>query len=108
MANRRLNYRALARIERKGQHRAKRIADFIVSQIYLLAPYDSREKSNTKGPHLRDSYYVEQDPKSGDFLIKCKRRYWAYVEFGTNRVPGRQDARPHVRPAIEAARNRFG
>src|ERR1044071_6241970 len=98
---RRTNYRALARIERKAGDRAKRIARFIVDQIYLYAPYDDRTDSSTTGPHLRDAYYVEPDPKTGAALIKCKRRYWAYVEFGTKQH-GR--AQPHVRPAIEAAR----
>jgi len=102
---RRTNYRALARIERKGRVRAERIARFIVEQIHTLAPYDTRAKSDTTGPHLRDAYYVEQDRATGDMIIKCKRRYWAFVEFGTKEHGGPQ---PHVRPAIDAAKRRFG
>lgn len=102
---RRTNYRALARIEGKARVRAERIARFIVNQIHILAPYDTRAENDTTGPHLKDSYYIEPDPKTGAMVIKCRRRYWAFVEFGT-REHGR--AQPHVRPAIEAARRRFG
>lgn len=101
----RTNYRALARIERKAKVRAERIARFIVNQIHILAPYDPRTESDTTGPHLKDSYYIEEDPKTGGMVIKCKRRYWAFVEFGTKEHGA---AQPHVRPAIEAARRRFG
>lgn len=102
---RRTNYRALARIEKKAQYRAKRIARFILNEIFILAPFDTRAESDTTGPHLKDSYYMEEDPKTGAMIIKCKRRYWAFVEFGTKE---HGKAQPHVRPAIEAAKRRFG
>jgi len=105
---RRTNYRALARIEQLGKHRAERIARFIIEQIHSRAPYDDRAKSDTTGPHLKDSYYLDEDPKTGGIVIKCSRRYWVYVEYGTNRVPDKQDKRPHVRPSIDAAKAKFG
>lgn len=101
---RRTNYRALARIEQKGRVRAERIARYIVDQIHTLAPYDTRANSDTKGPHLKDSYHVRQDPITGDMLIWCSRRYWVFVEFGTKNMK----AQKHVRTALEMAKRRFG
>lgn len=105
-ARRGMTDRALERIEEKAAARAYRIARFIVEQIHTLAPYDDRASSDTTGPHLKDAYWVEEDPAvRGGMIIKCSRRYWAFVEFGTHK---HGDAQPHVRPAIDAAKARFG
>ncbi len=103
MPQRRLNGRALARIRNKGQARAEEIALYVVRQIQILAPFDTRVTNDTKGPHLRNSYYTRVDGKGG-IVIKCKRRYWVFVEFGTQEH-GR--AQPHVRPALDMARERY-
>lgn len=98
--------RALARIERAGENRAEEIAQFIVSTIRILAPYDPRTTTDTHGEHLRDAYRAKPDPNNpGEWIITCNRRYWVFVEFGTAE---HGDAQPHVRPAIEAARRVFG
>lgn len=94
-------YRALARIRRKAEHRAEQIARTIVEAIHINAPEDEHHDENTGGPKLKDSYYVKQDPETGDFIIGSRRRYWAFVEFGTKE---HGKAQPHVRPAIDAAR----
>jgi len=107
MANRkgygRLANRALSRIEEKASERAVAIAQAVVNNIRTnpKTPFDEkRAKDGHTGPHLRDSYYVRVDPDTGDALIKCRRRYWAFVEFGTSRSA----AKPHVRPAIDEVR----
>lgn len=91
--------RALARIELKGQARAEQLAKDLVRLIALYAPRDPNHERNTGGVPLWKSYYVKQDPDTGDLIVKCRRRYWAFVEFGT-REHGR--AQPHVRPALRA------
>lgn len=104
-ARRRMTDRALERVEEKAAARAYRIARFIVEQIHTLAPYDDRAKSDTTGPHLKDAYWVEEDPVvRGGMIIKCSRSYWVFVEFGTKKM----EAQRHVRPAIDAAKARFG
>lgn len=98
-------YRALARIEEKAQERAEHIGQFIIGHIRANAPYDeNRRDDRDGGPHLRDSYYYRVDEATGDVIIKTRRRYWAFVEFGTAE---HGSAQPHVRPAIEAARAEF-
>lgn len=91
-------YRAIGRIEEKGEERAYRLAKDLVRLIALYCPRDPKHAENTGGPPLWQSYYVRRD-EDGDTLVKCRRRYWAYVEFGT-REHGR--AQPHVRPALRA------
>lgn len=107
--NRALANRALARIERKGIARATEIAQFICDEIATNpdTPEDhsaDRQKHNP-GPHLRYSFYVDLDP-TGDAVIKTRRRYWAFVEFGTRRRDYK-DEQPFVRPAVELARQVF-
>jgi hypothetical protein len=94
-------YRALARIEAKAEDRALEIAKDVVRLIAIYAPRDPNHEQNTGGPALWQSYYATQDPTTGDVIIGCRRRYWAFVEFGT-REHGR--AQPHVRPALDAVR----
>ncbi|MET0415340.1 MAG: HK97 gp10 family phage protein [Actinoplanes sp.] len=103
---RRPKRRAIARIQEEAEERAHQVASFIHQRIRELAPYDSTRRGDRRGPrHLRNSYYVEVDPITGDYLIKATKRYWVYVEFGTAE---HGDAQPHVRPAIEEARARYG
>jgi HK97 gp10 family phage protein len=100
-------YRALARIARKAEQRAEEVARMIVEQIHINAPRGSAERGTAHddaGPPLSESFYVRQDPTTGDFLIGSRRRYWAYVEFGT-REHGK--AQPYIRPAIEAVRRYY-
>jgi hypothetical protein len=95
-------YRTIERIRRKTEDRAEHIARLIVDRIQVTAPEDPLHEQNTGGPKLKDSYYVRQDPLTGDFLIASRRRYWAFVEFGTRRVnPPYSDAQPHIRPAVD-------
>lgn len=96
-------YRAMARIEHKGQERAEVIAREIVNAIRVRTPEDPLHEEHTGGPTLKESYYVRQDPVTGDFLVGSRRRYWAYVEFGTRRR-NYTDAQPHVFPAIDLIR----
>lgn len=97
-------YRTLERIREKAENRARDIALEIVGEIATnpTTPYDDRERreSYNRGPHLKFSYYARQDPVTGDWLVKCRRRYWVFVEFGTKT----HRAQPHVRPAIELVR----
>lgn len=94
--------RALARIERKALERCEEIGRDIVEWIKINGPLDkNRRPDRDAGPHLKDSYYYRVDHTTGDVLIKSRRRYWAYVEFGTAEH-GRSQA--HVRPAIEFAK----
>lgn len=97
--------RNLARINRKGSDRARDICDFIVYTIQTspVTPYDPSPDDD--GQHLRDSYHVEPAPDgSGDWMITTDVRYWAFVEFGTRQ---HGHAQPHIRPAIEVARQVF-
>lgn len=94
-------YRAIERIQRKAERRAEEIARLVVETIQVLAPEDDEHEKNTGGPKLKDSYYVRQDPTTGDFIVASRRRYWAYVEFGTKK---HGMAQPHVRPAIDSVR----
>src|SRR3954447_24424854 len=91
--------RALERLHHKGSECAVEIARFVVEYIAtnktvvnpngtLGTPYDDTDPRGQEKPenmHLRNSYYVRLDPATGDALIKCRRRYWAFVEFGTRR-----------------------
>lgn len=100
-------YRALARIEENALDRCELIGRYIVEHIKLHGPYDDREgRPSHQGTHLKDSYYYRVEGDS--VVIKSTRRYWVYVEFGTNRpdIP-KSDARPHVRPALDAAKAEF-
>lgn len=104
---RRQTARNLARINKAGSQRAYEICRFIVETIRTdpTTPYDDRHDSDTRGEHLRDSYRVRPHPDNdGDWMITTSRRYWMFVEFGT-REHGR--AQPHLRPAIELARQVF-
>lgn len=97
-------YRAIERIERKAERRAEEIARLVVETIQVLAPEDPEHEKNTGGPKLKDSYYVRQDPATGDFIVASRRRYWAFVEFGTKK---HGDAQPHVRPALDSVRRYY-
>lgn len=99
-------YRAIERIERKAEDRAEEIAQMIVEAIYINAPRGSKERGtehDDAGPILAESFYVRQDPATGDYLIGSRRRYWAYVEFGTGHGP----AQPYIRPAVDAVKRHF-
>lgn len=97
-------HRALARIEKKAQARARDVAAYIVDMISFYAPRDPLHTEHTGGVPLAESYKVTRDRSTGDFLISSSRRYWAFVEFGTAEHGG---AQPHVRPAIDRARVKF-
>jgi hypothetical protein len=97
-------YRTIERIRRKAQERSEEIARDIVDFIHIYAPRGSAQRGtlhDDAGPPLSESFYVRQDPDTGDFLIRSRRRYWAYVEFGT-REHG--DAQPYIRPAVAAVK----
>lgn len=88
---------ALNRIRQKAQQRAYNVARYTLKRIRANAPVDTTE--------LRESYYIEKDPETGDWLIKSTARYWQFVEYGTKE---HGNAQPHVRPAIDEARARYG
>lgn len=97
-------YRTIDRIRRKGEDRAEVIARRIVEAIYINAPEGSAERGtehDDPGPPLKDSFYVRQDPETGDFLIASRRRYWAFVEFGTREHGA---AQPFIRPSVDAVK----
>lgn len=98
--------RSMGKISRAGDDRSREICEHIVHLIATSSgtPYDSRAESDTTGAHLRDSYRVVRHPAGDGWLITTDRRYWMFVEFGTRKM----DAQPHIRPAIENARQVFG
>ncbi len=87
---------AYRNIQRIGSERAHEIARAIVERISVTAPYDE-DADKPENLHLRNSYYVTTDPDTGDALIRCRRRYWVYVEYGTST----HERQPHVGPAID-------
>ncbi len=93
---------AYRNIERLADEKARTVAEKIVDRIAVTAPYDE-DAIKPEHLHLRNSYYVTQDPETGDALIRCRRRYWAYVEYGTRRH-NFEDAQPHVSTAIDFVR----
>lgn len=91
--------RALIRIEEKARLRAKDIAEFIARGANELAPVDEdRHRSHQGSPRLKGSYKAK--PSGRGWAVATDCTFWRYVEFGTHR----QAPEPHVRPAIEAAR----
>lgn len=91
--------RALERIERAAMDQSHEIAEFIAFAANRNAPVDTnRHPSHKRTRHLRGSYRAKRDGES--WVVMSNRPYWAFVEFGTSR----QQPIPHVRPAIEAAR----
>lgn len=102
MPRRRTGRNAYRNIERIAGERAFEIADRIVEIIHDIAPYDESEASKPEHLHLRSSYYVARNP-DGTASIRCRRRYWVYVEFGT-RKHNREDAQPHVGPSRDLAK----
>jgi hypothetical protein len=98
-------YRALARIERKAEERAEEVALHILELIYINAP-DRKTKweRDGGGPPLKESFYARTDEATGSVVIASRRRYWAFVEFGTLE---HGSAQPYLRPAIEAARRYY-
>lgn len=106
MARSRIKPAVRQNLEAKGRRRAQRIAEFIVAEIRRIAPYDAARRPDRRGTrHLANSYYVNVDPADGEVTVRTSKRYWEFVEYGT-REHGR--AQPHVRPAIDAARSKFG
>lgn len=97
----RINNRALARIEARARARALLIGREIVETIREgpTTPYDEKTHKPAS-EHLKNSYYAQLDPKTGDVLIKSHSRYWVYVEFGTRKAD-HKDMQMHVRPAID-------
>lgn len=93
--------RVLARLELKARDRAEDRAKDLVRLIALYAPRDPHHAENTGGVPLWRSYFVRYDAETGSLVVACRRRYWAFVEYGT-REHG--DAQPHVRPALRALR----
>jgi hypothetical protein len=98
--------RDLRRLARAGNERSFEICEYIIDHIESspFTPFDPRTSSNTTGDHLKFSYRIAPHPKGNGYLVVTKRRYWAFVEFGTRKM----HAQPHVRPAVDAARARYG
>jgi hypothetical protein len=110
MARRRSNYtkknayRTIERIRKKAEDRSERIARMIVEVIHINAPRGSAARGtehDDAGPPLSQAFYVRQDPETGDYLIASRRRYWAFVEFGT-REHGKEQ--PFIRPAVDVVK----
>jgi len=100
-------YRTIERIRRKVEDRSEEIARMIVEAIHINAPVGSAARGtehDDAGPPLSESFYVRHDPESGDFLIASRRRYWAYVEFGTRK---HGDEQPFIRPAVDVVKRYF-
>ncbi len=68
------------------------VAEEIVAEIKLLAPVDTGR--------LKMGYHAEA--RSRGAVIVNDVYYWKYVEYGTSR----NEAQPHVRPAIELVKLR--
>lgn len=103
-ANRAILSKELLKIEQEAQDRCHALAELIVQEIATnpATPYD-RNPRRPPGPRMRDSYYVDTDPATGDALIKSTSRYWAFVEYGT----GNHDAQPHLNPAVDLIAGMF-
>ena len=100
-------YRTIERFENKAREHAREIALDIVRLIHINAPTGSAERGtlhDDAGPELKDSFYVRFDPETGDFLIRSRRRYWAFVEFGTHE---HGKAQPYIRPAVAAIKDYY-
>lgn len=96
--------RALSRIEEAADDQCRKIAEFIALHANFNAPVDpDRHPSHRRTRRLAGSYRAAKDV-DGTWTVQSNRDYWAFVEYGT----GRQAPEPHVRPAIEAARQVFG
>lgn len=94
-------YRAIERIQEKAKERSEQIAREIVEKIYVNAPRGSKERGtehDDAGPILAESFYVKADPIGGGYIVGSRRRYWAFVEFGTRK---HGDAQPYIRPSID-------
>lgn len=103
MANRQaMANRAITRIKRRSTARSEKIAQFMVEYIAVNGPYDQDRPKSHLGQHLKFSYYARVDT-DGSVVLATRRRYWAFVEYGTRR----SKAQPHVRPAIDAAKAKF-
>lgn len=101
-------HRGITRLLDAGERMAHEIAQYIVEEIVAdpKTPYDNspQRREHNQGPHLKFSYYTKRDPDTGHWLVMTRRRYWAFVEFGTREHGGPQ---PHVRPAIELAKAKY-
>lgn len=100
-------YRALERIRKKAEDKSEEVARMIVEAIHINAPVGSVARGtehDDAGPPLSESFYVRQDPETGDYLIGSRRRYWAYVEYGTRK---HGEAQPYIRPALDAVRRYY-
>lgn len=97
-------YRAIERIRKKAEDKSEQVARMIVEAIHINAPVGSAERGTAHddaGPPLSESFYVRHDPATGDYLIGSRRRYWAYVEFGTQE---HGKAQPYIRPAVDVVK----
>ena len=103
-ANRALLRQRTASLYDAASERAYRIAQEIVEEIARQAPrrQSKYERANDTATPLHLSYYVERQP-NGDSVIKCKKRYWVFVEYGTEE---HGSAQRHVRPAVDIVRAR--
>jgi hypothetical protein len=100
-------YRTIERIRRKVEDRTEIVARRIVEAIHINAPEGSVERGtehDDAGPPLNQSFYVRHDPETGDYLIASRRRYWAYVEFGTRK---HGDEQPFIRPAVDVVKRYY-
>jgi hypothetical protein len=97
-------YRGIARIDEAADTRAREIAQWVVDRIAVIAPRDPRHAENTGGPALHESYYIKKDEDGDGYTIRSRRRYWVFVEFGTKE---HGDAQPHVRVALDEAKEIF-
>lgn len=96
--------KGLQAIEDAANERCREVAEWVVLEIATNPNTpDGQDVDKPNALKLRYSYYVATDPVTGEALIKCRRRYWVFVEFGTGRGP----EQPHLRPALELARSWF-
>jgi HK97 gp10 family phage protein len=95
--------RALERIERAAMEQCREITEFIAFAANRNAPVDlNRHPSHEGTRRLHNAYQARRD--EGSWVVLSNRPYWKFVEFGTHR----QQPIPHLRPAIEAARQVYG
>jgi hypothetical protein len=96
----------LVKLERLTVNRCREVAEFIAERSNANAPHrkpeNVRQEELTHVP-LHEAYYAE--PDTHGWVVRSKVPYWKYVEFGTSK---HGSAQPHVRVAVDQAKERYG
>ena len=86
----------LNHLQRKAEDKAIDFVEDVVEEIQM-SPVTPRRTG-----FMAESYRAVETSAGAEIVTEAD--YWKFVEYGTRN----QRAQPHVRPAIEAARARWG